>query len=84
MKKENPLSKYRCNLLNTLLDLGVSSNTSLKLVEPMNGRPDEEKEEIAKALLKIIERCKSEEEMLKMAKKSFGTKTYENLQTTKI
>ncbi|MCI6771939.1 MAG: hypothetical protein MR567_08255 [Oscillospiraceae bacterium] len=48
----------------------------------MNGRPDKEKEAIAKVLLKIIERCKNEEEMIEMAKKSFGTKTYENLQMT--
>lgn len=73
MKKGyDPTSPMRQEFLKTCVDMGISSSTIADLTEPMKWATEKEKEEIARVLLKIISRAETEEEMLKMATKSFG------------
>ena len=72
-KGYNPASIMRVKFSEKCTEINLSSSIKLMLTEPMSGQPDEEKEKIAEVLLKIIERAKSEREILEMAVKTFGT-----------
>ncbi|MEE1320227.1 MAG: hypothetical protein UHM85_01670 [Acutalibacteraceae bacterium] len=67
MKKENPRSKMRCELLSKFWELGVSSHTKAELTECMDGKTDSEKEKLAVRLMEIITTSNSEEEMIERA-----------------
>ena len=55
MKEEyNSSAIQRCMLLQAGLDLGIKNSEMLKLLEPMRGKSDEEKEIIAAELLKKL------------------------------
>ena len=67
LRQENPKSKQRCKLLNYLLDKNVSTNIIVQIINPFNGRTDEEKEVIAEKLFNAIKNKETPEEMLKAA-----------------
>ena len=67
LKKENPRSKMRCALLSKFWELGVSSHTKAEVTECMDGKTDEEKEELAILLIEIITTSDSEDEMIERA-----------------
>ncbi len=69
MKKENPASRKRHELLQTSMAMGLSCHTEMELSECMRGKTDEEKERLAEQLLAIISKSKNEKEMIKEAKK---------------
>ena len=64
MKKENPRSKKRCELLSKCSEMGLSSHTEAEMTECMDGKTDEEKEKLAEQLLEIISTSTTEEEMI--------------------
>lgn len=69
LKKENPRSKMRCELLTKCSELDVSSHTIAEITECMDGKTEGEKENLAVQLLEIISTSSSEEEMIERAKK---------------
>lgn len=64
LKKENPKSRMRMKLGNTMLDRGVSMNTQLQISRTFRNMTDEQKEERASQILTIVNSCKTESEML--------------------
>lgn len=64
LKKVNPLSKKRTELLGFLQKLGTSINTKLKIGEMLENMTDEQSEEKASQILNIIISCKNESEVL--------------------
>lgn len=55
LKGLNPKRKNRSLLLKKCTELGMSNAMILNLVEPMEGKTDEEKEQIAADLLEELE-----------------------------
>ena len=52
MKKGiRPGTEKRCELLTLCMELGMSSSMILPLVEPMEGKTDEEKEQMAEQII---------------------------------
>lgn len=68
MKKENPRSKIRCELLSKCSEKGLSSHTEAEMTECMLDKTDEEKEELAVCLIEIITTSASEEEMIERSR----------------
>ena len=64
LKKVNPLSKNRTELLGFLQRLGISTSTKLKIGEMLENKTDVQKEELASQILDKIIDCKSETEIL--------------------
>ena len=69
LKKENPRSRMRCELLSKCSEMGLSSHTEAEMTVCMDGKTEEEKERLAEQLLKIISTSTTEEEMLAKAMK---------------
>ena len=69
LKKENPRSRMRHELLSNCTELDISSLIIADITECMLGKTDEKKEELAKQLLEIISTSSSEKEMIERAKK---------------
>ena len=69
LKKENPRSIKRHKFLQKSMEMDLSSHTEMELVECMDGKTDEEKENLAVQLLEIISTSSTEEEMIERAKK---------------
>ena len=69
LKKENPRSKMRHKLLGKCTEMGVSSHTIALMTECMDGKMEEEKENLAEQLLEIISTSSTEEEMIEKSKK---------------
>ena len=67
MKKENPRSKMRCELLSKCSEMGLSSHTEAEITECMIDKTEAEKEELAVRLIEIITTSNSEEEMIERA-----------------
>ena len=67
LKKENPRSKMRCELLSKCSEMGLSSHTEAEITECMLDKTEEEKEELAVRLIEIITTSDSEEEMIERA-----------------
>ena len=55
---------YRTLLLKLFLDRKMSIPTQEIISEPFRGCPEEEKEQLAKDILDVIQECETEEEML--------------------
>lgn len=69
LKKENPRSRMRIELLSKCTEMGLSSHTEAEITECMDGKTDEEKENLAVQLLEIISTSSTEEEMIERAEK---------------
>ncbi len=69
LKKENPKSKMRCELLSKCSEKGLSSHTEAEITECMDGKTESEKEKLAVQLLEIISTSSTEQEMIEQAKK---------------
>ena len=69
LKKENPRSRMRHELLSKCTELDISSRIIADITECMLGKTDEEKEKLAKQLLEIVSTSSSEKEMIERAKK---------------
>ena len=55
MKRENnPNSIMRCELLKTCLEKGMPTSQILKIVQPMKGKSERDKEKMADEILKTI------------------------------
>ena len=67
LKKEDPQSRMRHAMCRTLSEKGVSFHTRAEITECMDGKTDEEKEELAILLIEIITTSASEEEMIERA-----------------
>lgn len=67
MKKENPRSKMRCELLKKCMEMRMSSHTKAEMTECMIGKTESEKENLAVQLLEIISTSSTEEEMIDKA-----------------
>lgn len=67
LKKENPRSKMRCELLRKCSEMGLLSHTEAEITECMLDKTEEEKEELAVRLIEIITTSNSEEEMIERA-----------------
>ena len=64
MKKENPRSRMRCELLDKCSEMGLSSHTEAEMTECMDGKTDAEKERLAELLIEIVLTSASEGEMI--------------------
>ena len=56
MQKLPEIYKNRSRLLRKCLDLGLQASTILELVQPMEGKTEEEKESIAANIIEEIDR----------------------------
>ena len=68
LKKENPRSRMRCELLDKCTELDISYHTIAEITECMLDKTDEEKEELAIRLIEIITTSDSEEEMIERSR----------------
>ena len=68
LKKENPRSRMRCELLGKCSEKDLSSHTIAEMTECMEGKADEEKERLAVLLMDIVSTSSSEEEMINRSK----------------
>lgn len=68
----DPLMWKRANMFKLYLDLGISSSTMGALTGLFVGLTEEEKEELAEQLSKLLERSNSEKDFLEKVVKSFG------------
>lgn len=68
LKKENPESPKRCELLRTCRLQGVPMSTLIKMTECMRGKTASEVEELAEKLTGIILTSSTESEMVSKAK----------------
>ena len=67
LKKENPISKMRCKLLDKCSEKDLSCRTIAELTVCMDGKTEEEKEKLAEQLLVIISKTSNEKEMIEKA-----------------
>ena len=55
----NPKNEKRSTLLKLCLEKGISLDTQLKIIEPMRGKTDAEKEKIAEQLILEVQNSTS-------------------------
>ena len=64
LKKVNPKSVIRSQLVNRFIELGLSASTMLKLVGGMVNMTDDQKEERASQILIMLASCRNESDVL--------------------
>lgn len=72
MKPFNPLSEMRCCFSKKCRELDLDAHIIAILTTPMAEKTEEEKEEIAEILLKILLRSTNERDILEKTVKTFG------------
>ena len=55
---------YRTHLLKIIMDLDISESTGEKITTPILKAPEDTKESLAESIVKKIENCKTEEEVI--------------------